>query len=82
MYDTATIEQTVCETVAEVLGITAADLAAEPVLAAHEWDSFSSLHTLAELENELGIRFDLRTFHTARTVADLVALVTVAEQAS
>ena len=45
------------------------------MLAAHEWDSTSSLDALSQLETGLGVRVDLRAFHAARTVADVVDLV-------
>lgn len=74
MNETVSIEQTVREIVAEVLGISTDALLAAPALAAHDWDSFSSLHALAELESRLGTEFDLRTFHTVRTVDEMVVL--------
>jgi acyl carrier protein len=69
-----TVEPTVLETLSQVLNVPVADLEEQPTLAAHDWDSFSSLETLAQLENKLGLRFDLRDFNSAHTVGDLVTL--------
>jgi acyl carrier protein len=73
---TASVENTVLETLSDVLKVPADGLRTEPALAGHDWDSFSSLETLAQLEAKLGVHFDLRDFNSARTVDDLVALVT------
>ena len=47
----------------------------QPILAAYEWDSLSSLEALSQLESRLQISLDLRSYQAVRTVADLVALV-------
>jgi acyl carrier protein len=72
---TTAVEPTVLETLSQVLNVSVDELKAEPTLAAHDWDSFSSLETLAQLEGKLGLRFDLREFNSAHTVDDLVSLV-------
>lgn len=69
------IETTVIAVLSDVLNEPAEQLRAEPVLAAHEWDSITSLETLVQLENRLGVSLDLRTYHTARSVGDLVGLI-------
>lgn len=68
----------VLETLSEVLNESAGDLRAQPVLAAHEWDSVASLEVLSLLESRLAITLDLRTYHGARTVDDLIDLVAAA----
>lgn len=62
----------------EALHVPVAQLVTEPVLATHDWDSLASLFSLAQLESEFGVALDLRSFHAARTVGDLVALITAA----
>jgi acyl carrier protein len=69
-----TVAPTVLETLSQVLNVPVAELEEQPALAAHDWDSFSSLETLAQLEDKLGLRFDLRDFNSAHTVDDLVTL--------
>lgn len=75
MNDEPTVEDTVLDVLASVLDETAEDLRARPVLAAHDWTSISSLDALAQLESKFGVRLDLRAFHSARTVNDLVTLI-------
>ncbi|MCC8250179.1 acyl carrier protein [Saccharothrix luteola] len=70
-----TVEQSVLEILAGALDVSVDVLRDEPVLARHEWDSISSLDALAQLENRLDVTLDLRAFHAARTVEDVVALV-------
>ncbi|MFI9009186.1 acyl carrier protein [Actinosynnema sp. NPDC053489] len=70
-----TVEQSVLGILAGALDVTVDALREEPVLARHEWDSISSLDALAQLENRLQVSLDLRAFHAARTVDDVVALV-------
>jgi acyl carrier protein len=84
MTEPTSIEATVLEVVSDVLGESADDLRALPVLAAHNWDSVASLEVLAALESRLGISLDLRSYHAAREIDDLVDLITtaVAEQAA
>lgn len=69
------IETTVMSILSHVLNESAADLRAQPVLAAHEWDSLTSLEVLAQLENQLYVSLDLRRYHAARSIDDLVSLV-------
>ncbi|RJQ81245.1 acyl carrier protein [Pseudonocardiaceae bacterium YIM PH 21723] len=69
-----TVEHTVLTVLSQILATTADDLRANPVLANYEWDSYSSLEALAQLESDLGIRFDLRAFNAASTVDDVIAL--------
>lgn len=73
--ETAPIENVVCDALGEVLGVTQADLRARPVLATHEWDSVASLEVLSRLESRLAVTLDLRAYHGARTVEDLIELV-------
>jgi acyl carrier protein len=61
-----------------VLGEPEAALRDQPVLAAHDWDSLASLEALAQLESRYDICLDLRAYHAARRVQDLVALVVTA----
>jgi acyl carrier protein len=70
------VRPAVLEIVADLTGEAASELVAEPVLAAHKWDSMTSLEALARMESTFGIELDLRSFHAARTLDDLVALVT------
>jgi acyl carrier protein len=75
MSDLAATRLAVLESLGEVLDTSLDELRENPVLATHAWDSLSSLEALSLLEQRLGIEFDLRTFHSARTVDDLVHLV-------
>jgi acyl carrier protein len=60
---------------AEVLEVPADTLTDDTALADQEnWDSMAALETLTQLESRLGIRLDLRSYHTVRTVGDLVEL--------
>jgi acyl carrier protein len=48
----------------------------QPRLGAYEkWDSMRTLDVLGQLEEQLAVRLNLRDFHRANTVDDLVALV-------
>ena len=65
----------VIDVLAEVLEVPADTLTADTALGEMEnWDSMAALETLTQLESRLGIRLDLRSYHTARTVGDLVEL--------
>lgn len=75
MTTSPTLDTTVIEILADVLNEPGAALAAQPILAAHEWDSLASLEALAQLESRFGVTLDLRSFHGARTVDDMVDLV-------
>jgi acyl carrier protein len=61
--------------VAGIIGEAPGSLRTQPVLAAHEWDSLSSLEALAQIEKEFAISLDLRRFHAALTIDELVNLV-------
>ncbi|MFD1146676.1 acyl carrier protein [Saccharothrix hoggarensis] len=76
---TAAVEETVLDILSGALDVSADDLRDRPVLAQHEWDSISSLDALSQLESRLDVTLDLRSFHAARTVADIVALVRPSE---
>jgi len=65
----------VIDVLAEVLEVPADTLTADTALGDQEnWDSMAALETLTQLESRLGIRLDLRSYHTVRTVGDLVEL--------
>lgn len=81
MSEPASIEATVRRVVAAVVDESEDEVVAQPILAAHAWDSLSTLEALAQLENELDIILDLRSYHAARTLDELVALVTAAVNA-
>lgn len=72
------IESVVLTILSEVLTEPIDDLLAQPVLAGHEWDSQVQLEALAQLEHRLGITLDLRIYHGARTIEDLIEIVTTA----
>ncbi|HET8641469.1 MAG TPA: phosphopantetheine-binding protein [Pseudonocardiaceae bacterium] len=74
----ATIEAAVLAVLRDVLDEPESELLAQPVLAAHEWDSLTSLETLSQLERRLGINLDLRRYHAVRDLDDLVELVATA----
>jgi acyl carrier protein len=76
--ETVSIEATVLDTLGEVLNESVGDLRAQPVLATHDWDSVVQLEVLAQLESRLGVTLDLRSYHGARTLEDLVELVAAA----
>ncbi len=78
MNDRAETETAVLDTLADVLAESTGDLRAQPVLAAHEWDSQASLEVLSQLERRLDITLDLRIYHGARTVEDLIDIVVAA----
>jgi acyl carrier protein len=62
----------------DVLKESPGDLRAQPVLAAHEWDSVASLEALSQLESRFAVTLDLRAYHAARTLEDLIDLVATA----
>lgn len=76
------VDDIVLGTLSEVLTEPVEQLLAQPVLAAHAWDSQLQLEALAQLENRLSITLDLRTYHGARTVADLIEIVAAAVTAT
>lgn len=78
MSNRARIEEAVLAILGDVLQENIDAIQAEPVLAAHAWTSLASLEALAQLEDELRIVLDLRSFNAVRTVDALVELVRVA----
>lgn len=75
MTDPEPIEATVLRVLSDVLKESVGDLRAQPVLATHDWDSMASLEALSQLENRLAVTLDLRAYHGARTITDLVDLI-------
>ena len=69
------LERTVVNVLTSVLAETEEHVRAQPVLARYGWDSLRMLEALAQLENELQITLDLRAYHSARTLDDLVRVV-------
>jgi acyl carrier protein len=69
------IEETVLDILSEALDESVDDLRTQRVLALYEWDSITTLLTLSQLEAHFGVTLDLRSYHAARTVDDLVNLV-------
>jgi acyl carrier protein len=69
------IEGTVLGVLSDVLGEPPGALSEHPVLAAHAWDSLTTLEALAQLESGFGVQLELRAFHAARTVEDLTSLI-------
>lgn len=76
--DSASVEATVLDVVAEVLNEPVAAIREVPTLAAHAWDSIASLEVLAQLESILDVTLDLRVFNSVRTVGELVDVVRAA----
>jgi acyl carrier protein len=74
MSSQVSVGATVLEILSEVLEEPVDDLRKEPVLAAHDWNSLVSLEVLAQLESQLDVVLDLRSFHAVRTVDDLIGL--------
>ena len=66
MTEAASIEHTVVNILSDVLDESVEDLHDQPVLAAYDWDSLTSLEALAQLESQLGMTLDLRAYHAAR----------------
>ena len=75
MSETGSIEESVREIIADVLGADPADIPADQALAAPGWDSMNSMEALVRLEKQFSVDLDLRSFHAAYTVTDMVALV-------
>jgi acyl carrier protein len=69
------VEAIVLEILADALDESVDNLRRQRVLAAYEWDSITTLLTLAQLESRFGITVDLRSYHATRTVDDLIHLV-------
>jgi acyl carrier protein len=66
---------TVRTVISDVLNEPAEEFSDETILAWHGWDSLAALEVLAQLENQLSITLDLRLFNAARTVGDVIELV-------
>ncbi|MFE7446032.1 acyl carrier protein [Streptomyces chartreusis] len=75
MSETGSIEESVREIIADVLGTDPTDIPADQALAALGWDSMNSMEALVRLEKQFSVDLDLRSFHAAYTVTDMVALV-------
>jgi acyl carrier protein len=75
MTEAVSVETVVVNILSDVLHESVDDLNNHPVLAAYDWDSLSSLEALAQLESQLGVTLDLRSYQGARKVSDLVELV-------
>jgi acyl carrier protein len=73
-FDDDDVRPAVLEILSDLLGLPIPELVAQPALAAHQWDSMISLEALAQLESAFGIELDLRSFHTVRTVDEVVRL--------
>jgi acyl carrier protein len=71
----ASIESAIVDILSDVLDESAAKLRSEPIIAAHAWDSLTSLRAFAEIERRLKVTLDLHRYHEARTIDDLVGLV-------
>jgi acyl carrier protein len=71
----ASVEAIVLDILADALNESVDNLRRQRVLAAHDWDSMTTLLTLAQLESRFGITVDLRAYHATRTVDDLISLV-------
>jgi acyl carrier protein len=69
------LKDAVRETIGDVLSLPLADLGDDTVLAAYGWDSLVSLEALAQFEAQFRISLDLRSFHGAHTVGQMVQLV-------
>jgi acyl carrier protein len=78
MDDTASVGATVLTILGDVLRESPNELRAQPVLAAHEWDSIATLEALSQLESRFAVTLDLRAYHAARTIEDLTELVATA----
>jgi len=75
MSEHVSVEQTVVGIVVGVLDESEDQVRAQPILASYGWDSLTTLEALAQLESALHITLDLRTYHAARTLRDLVDVV-------
>jgi acyl carrier protein len=75
MSNDSQIKAIVLDILSEVLREPVDGFRGEPVLAAHGWTSLGSLEVLAQLEDQLGIELDLRSFSAVRTVDALIELV-------
>jgi acyl carrier protein len=69
------VEDTVLAVLSAVLAEPEDALRAEPQLGTHDWDSLASLEALVQLEQRLDVALDLRDYHAARAIDDLVELI-------
>lgn len=72
------IKDTVLVVLSDVLAEPVTALLAEPLLGVHAWDSLASLEALVQLEQRFDVTLDLRSYHAAREIDDLVELVRAA----
>lgn len=75
---TTVVRDTVLTALSDVLAEPVEALHAEPLLGMHAWDSLASLEALVRIEADLGVSLDLRQYHAAREIGDLVDLVSAA----
>ncbi|MFJ9003814.1 acyl carrier protein [Streptomyces canus] len=75
MSESDSIEESVTEVIADVLGAEPAEIPEDTALAALGWDSMNSMEALVRLEKQFDVSLDLRSFHAAYTVAEMVALI-------
>lgn len=75
----AAVKTTVLDILSDVLTEPVDDLLAQQVLGVHEWDSLSSLEALVQFEAHFEVTLDLRAYHAAREVDDLVVLILAAQ---
>lgn len=72
-------DEMVTQAVAVLLDTDADDLTrTSPLDTVEGWDSVNALRLLTYLERQLGTQLDFERFHTARTIADLAAVVDAA----
>jgi len=76
----ASIKNTILAVLSDVLAEPVKALRAEPVLGVHAWDSLASLEALVQIEKRLDVALDLRPYHAAREIDDLVQLVEAARE--
>jgi acyl carrier protein len=74
------LRNTVLLVLSDVLAEPVEDLLAEPLLGEHAWDSLASLEALVQIEQRLDVALDLRDYHAARAIDDLVELVTATRE--
>jgi acyl carrier protein len=76
MSEWAPIEATIVDILSDVLEVPATTLRGQPIVAAYNWNSVATLRALAQIESRLDVTLDLYRYSRARTVDDLVDLVT------
>jgi acyl carrier protein len=79
MSNRDSVKATVLEILSDVVTESVDDLLAQPVLAVHEWDSLATLEALVQFESKFGITLDLRSYHGAREINNLVDLILAAQ---